>query len=90
MPMFKPDKVIVGKYLSLDATFNLQLGLSVVGILIGFFLSYHFGNLRLGYIFLSATALLWLYYSVSQKVFPYWQYRRGRSFCYSICVTRTF
>ena len=66
---FKPNKVIVGKYLSLDATFNLQLGLSVAGILIGFFLSYHFGNIRLGYIFLSATALLWLYSQFLKKYF---------------------
>jgi 4-hydroxybenzoate polyprenyltransferase len=58
---YKPEKVIIGKYISLDGAFNLQLGLSVIGILIGFFLSYHFGNIRLGYIFLSATALLWLY-----------------------------
>jgi 4-hydroxybenzoate polyprenyltransferase len=66
---YKPEKVIIGKYISLDGAFNLQLGLSVIGILIGFFLSYHFGNIRLGYIFLSATALLWLYSQFLKRYF---------------------
>ncbi|MCW3125152.1 MAG: hypothetical protein JWO03_810 [Bacteroidetes bacterium] len=66
---YKPEKVIIGNYISLDTAFNLQLGFSVVGILIGFFLAYHFGNIRLGYIFLSATALLWLYSQVLKKFF---------------------
>lgn len=67
--IFKRDKLIISNYISLDNAFNLQLGLSVAGILIGFFLAYHFDNTRLGYIFLTATALLWLYSQILKKYF---------------------
>jgi 4-hydroxybenzoate polyprenyltransferase len=67
--IYKRDKLIISNYISLDNAFNLQLGLSVSGILIGFFLAYHFDNIRLGYIFLTATALLWLYSQNLKKFF---------------------
>ena len=66
---YKPEKVIIGKYISLDNAFALQMGLNVVGVLIGFFLAYHFGNIRLGYIFLSIAALLWMYSQLLKKYF---------------------
>ena len=67
--IYSQNKLIIGKYISLDAAFNLQLVLSVTGILTGFFLSYRFGHIRFGYIFLSATALLWLYSQELKKYF---------------------
>lgn len=64
---YKPDRVIIGRYFSLDTVFGIQLGLNVAGVLCGFFLSYRFGNLRLGYIFLSSAALLWLYAQILKR-----------------------
>ena len=66
---YKPEKVIIGKYISLDNAFALQLGLNVGGVLIGFFLANHFGNIRLGYVFLSVAALLWMYSQLLKKYF---------------------
>ena len=66
---YKPDSVVIGQYLSLDAAFNLQLVLNVVGILIGFFLAYHFGNIRLGYVFVCCAALLWMYSQFLKRYF---------------------
>lgn len=65
----RPDRVIIGRYISIDNAFNLQLGLNVSGILIGFFLAWHMGNMRLGYVFISAVALLWLYSLTLKKYF---------------------
>ncbi len=67
--IYRPDRVIIGRYISIDNAFNLQLGLNVAGILIGFFLAWHFGNLRLGYIFITAVAMLWLYSLTLKKYF---------------------
>jgi len=66
---YKPESVVIGKYISLDNVFALQLGLNVVGVLIGFFLAHHYGNIRLGYVFLSVAALLWMYSQVLKKYF---------------------
>jgi len=66
---FKPDKVIIGKYISLDNAFILQMALNVAGVLLGFFLAYSYGNIRMGYLFLSVAALLWLYSQLLKKYF---------------------
>jgi 4-hydroxybenzoate polyprenyltransferase len=66
---YKPEKAIIGKYISIDTAFALQMGLSVAGVLLGFFLSYHFGNIKLGYVFLSVAALLWMYSQILKKYF---------------------
>ena len=66
---YKPDSVVIGQYLSLDAAFNLQLVLNVAGILIGFYLANHFGNIRLGYVFVSCAALLWMYSQFLKRFF---------------------
>ena len=58
---YKPETVVIGKYISQNNAFALQMGLNVVGVLIGFFLSYSYGNMQMGYLFLSVAALLWLY-----------------------------
>jgi 4-hydroxybenzoate polyprenyltransferase len=66
---YKPEKVVIGKEISLDAAFNLQMGLNVAGVLIGFFLAYHVGNLKLGYVFISCATLLWVYSQFLKKSF---------------------
>ena len=66
---YKPDQTMIGRYISLDNAFMLQMILNVVGVLIAFYLAYHFGKQRLGYVFLSAAALLWLYSQVLKKYF---------------------
>jgi 4-hydroxybenzoate polyprenyltransferase len=66
---YKPEKTMIGRYISLETAFVLQMVLNVVGVLIAFFLSYHFGKQRLGYVFLCAAALLWLYSQVLKKYF---------------------
>ncbi len=66
---YKPDRVLIGTYISQDTAFGLQMGLNIAGVLIGFFLAYHFGNIRLGYVFLSVAALLWMYSQVLKKYF---------------------
>jgi len=58
---YKPETVVIGKYISQNNAFALQMGLNVAGVLIGFFLSYSYGNMQMGYLFLSVAALLWLY-----------------------------
>jgi 4-hydroxybenzoate polyprenyltransferase len=66
---YKPDSVVIGRYISLDSAFALQMGLNIAGVLLGFFLAYSYGNLRLGYVFLSVSALLWLYSQQLKKYF---------------------
>ena len=66
---YKPETVVIGKYISLDNAFALQMGLNIAGVLLGFFLAYHYGNIRLGYLFLSVAALLWMYSQMLKKFF---------------------
>jgi len=66
---YKPEKVVIGKYISLDNAFILQMGLNIAGVLLGFFLAYSYGNIRLGYVFLSVAALLWMYSQQIKKYF---------------------
>jgi 4-hydroxybenzoate polyprenyltransferase len=57
----RPDKTVIGRYLSLDQAFYLQMGLNVAGVLIGFWLSSYIAHARLGYIFLLSALLLFIY-----------------------------
>ena len=66
---YKPETVVIGKYISLDTAFALQMGLNIAGVLLGFYLAYSYGNTRLGYVFLSVAALLWLYSQMLKKFF---------------------
>ena len=66
---YKPETVVIGRYISLDNAFALQMGLNILGVLIGFFLAYTYGNVRLGYLFVSVAALLWLYSQLLKKYF---------------------
>jgi 4-hydroxybenzoate polyprenyltransferase len=66
---YKPETVVIGKYISLDNAFALQMGMNIAGVLLGFFLAYHYGNVRLGYLFLSVATLLWMYSQMLKKFF---------------------
>lgn len=66
---YKPETVVIGKYISLNNTFALQMGLNIAGVLLGFFLSYSYGNIHMGYLFLSVAVLLWLYSMQLKKYF---------------------
>jgi 4-hydroxybenzoate polyprenyltransferase len=66
---YKPETVVIGKYISLNNAFALQMGLNIAGVLLGFFLSYSYGNIHTGYLFLSVAVLLWLYSMQLKKYF---------------------
>jgi 4-hydroxybenzoate polyprenyltransferase len=66
---YKNDWVVIGRYISLDGAFGLQIGLNIAGVLLGFYLAYSYGNIRLGYVFLSVAALLWMYSQQLKKYF---------------------
>ena len=66
---YKPETVVIGRYISLDNAFMLQMALNVAGVLLGFFLANTYGNIRLGYVFLSVAALLWMYSQQLKKYF---------------------
>lgn len=57
----KPDKVIVGKQISEATAFNLFIGLSIVGVGIGFYLSNHIGRTGFSAVFILTSALLYIY-----------------------------
>jgi 4-hydroxybenzoate polyprenyltransferase len=66
---YKPETVVIGKYISLDTAFALQMVLNIAGVLLGFYLAYSYGNIRMGYVFLSVAALLWMYSQQLKKYF---------------------
>ncbi len=65
----KPDKVIVGKILPQREAYYLHLALNVVAIIIGFYLSWVVGNIKLGFIFPVISGVLWFYANSYKKQF---------------------
>jgi 4-hydroxybenzoate polyprenyltransferase len=63
---FKPEKTVLGEWISLDEAFNLQATFSGLGIAIGYYLAWKINYWQLGNIFAIAAVLLWVY-SVSLK-----------------------
>lgn len=59
----KPEKVIVGKFISEPKAFNLFLVLTIIGVCIGFYLSNLIGKTGFSAIFIFTSALLYLYSS---------------------------
>ncbi len=57
----KPDKVIIGHGISESMAFNLFLGLSIVGVGIGFYLSNHIERSGFSAVFVISSALLYIY-----------------------------
>lgn len=62
----RPRTVIVGEKISRNATMNLHIILNVIGIGIGFYISYSINLWKLVYIFILISGLLW-FYSTSFK-----------------------
>lgn len=57
----KPNKVIVGKKVSEKAAYNLYFGLTIIGVLLGFYLSNMIQKPSFTAIFILTSALLYLY-----------------------------
>jgi 4-hydroxybenzoate polyprenyltransferase len=57
----KPGKIIIGNKVSEAMAFNLFIGLSIVGVGIGFYLSNHIGRSGFSALFVITSALLYIY-----------------------------
>lgn len=57
----KPDKVVVGKSISRRQAMFLHTVLNVIGVALGFYVGFKAGLIKLGFIHLLCTGLLWFY-----------------------------
>jgi 4-hydroxybenzoate polyprenyltransferase len=57
----KPDKIIVGRFVSRRKAMLLHTILNIIAIIIGFYVSYKAGNIKFGAINIVISMLLWLY-----------------------------
>lgn len=64
----KPDKVIVGKYISEKTAFNLFFMLNVIGVGLGFYLSHSVGKSPFFSIFVIISATLYVYASFLKQI----------------------
>lgn len=64
----RPDKIIVGKHISRRTAMLIHTVFSIIGILIGIYISYKVGSLKLSVIFIVICLLLWLY-SIKYKAY---------------------
>jgi len=62
----KPDKVVVGKTINRRTAMTLHWVFNVIGVVLGFYVSWKIGIYKLGFIFLIITGILW-YYTTSYK-----------------------
>lgn len=65
----KPEKVIVTKHISEQAAYNWFIGLSVVGVGLGFYVSNLIGKSGFAAIFVIVSALLYVYASYLKRTF---------------------
>lgn len=65
----KPEKIIIGKSLSEKTAYNLFIILNVLGVGIGFYLSYTIGKSELFALFVIISALLYVYASYLKHSF---------------------
>ncbi len=65
----KPEKIIVGKLISEKTAYNLFIILNVLGVGLGFFVSYVVGKSELFSIFVIVSALLYVYASYLKQMF---------------------
>ena len=65
----RPEKVIVGKTISRRHAIALHSTLSIVGVLLGFYVSYRIELPVLGVIFLMASGILWFYSTTYKRQF---------------------
>jgi 4-hydroxybenzoate polyprenyltransferase len=57
----KPDKIILGKKISRRKAILIHTVFSFIGIVLGFYVAYSVGNIKLGFINAVITVLLWFY-----------------------------
>jgi len=62
----KPDKVVVGKFISRRMSMALHISFNIIGVALGFYISYAIGIYKLGFIFVIISGVLW-YYSTTYK-----------------------
>ena len=65
----KPEKTFIGRTIGKKTAFNLQFIFHVVGIAIGFYLSFKVDVWQLGMIFFIISGLLWYYSSMYKRQF---------------------
>lgn len=62
----KPEKVVVGKTINRRTAMTIHWVLNLVGVVLGFYVSWKIGIYQLGFLYLIITGLLW-YYTTSYK-----------------------
>ena len=65
----KPQQVVVGKQISRRQAMLLHSLLNIVGVLLGFYVAYCVGLIKLGFIHLLSSGLLWFYSTNFKKQF---------------------
>lgn len=66
---FKPNKNVIGTWISMDNAYTVQFILSGIGIGLGYFVAWRVGNYQLGNIFAITALLLWIYSDTLKKYF---------------------
>jgi 4-hydroxybenzoate polyprenyltransferase len=67
----KPEKMILGRFVPLKQALTIHQVFSTIGIILGFYVAYQAGSLRIGGIQLILVAVLW-YYSYRYKGLMIW------------------
>lgn len=65
----KPDKIVIGKLISEKTAYSLFIILNILGVGLGFFVSYAVGKSELFSIFVIVSALLYVYASYLKQMF---------------------
>ena len=65
----KPEKVVVGKAISKDQAFNIYTGLNMIGLAIGFYLSYLIDHINFAFVYVASSLLLYQYAVSLKKIF---------------------
>ncbi len=65
----RPKTVVVGKHIKRRSAMTLHIFLNVVGIVLGFYISWQINLWKLVYIYILITGLLWFYSSSYKKMF---------------------
>lgn len=63
----KPGKVIIGRYISFKTGYRWYLSFTLLGIIMGFYLSFRLANFLPGLIPMTSALLLWLYAAYFKK-----------------------
>ena len=65
----KPNKVIINKHISKNVAYNLYTTLNVIGLAIGFYLSYIIDHLNFAFVYVASSLLLYQYAVSIKKSF---------------------